>query len=105
MFPKGPKISVVMPVYNHEGCVAEAIQSVLDQSYGDFEFIITDDGSTDGTVREIEKFADPRISFFRFAENKGASVAINHCLEKAGGVYIAIMNADDVFLPNKLEKR
>ncbi|MBT3864706.1 glycosyltransferase [Candidatus Peregrinibacteria bacterium] len=94
-----------MPVYNHEGCVAEAIQSVLDQSYGDFEFIITDDGSTDGTVREIEKFADPRISFFRFAENKGASVAMNHCLEKAGGVYIAIMNADDVFLPNKLEKQ
>ncbi|MCL6583030.1 MAG: glycosyltransferase [bacterium] len=100
-----PRVSVVMASYNHEKYVAEAIQSALDQTYQDIEIIITDDGSTDGTVSQIKKFRDPRISLFCFEKNQGACVAIRTSLEKARGEYIALLNSDDVFYPDKLEKQ
>ncbi|MEG4457139.1 glycosyltransferase, partial [Microcoleus sp. N9_A1] len=100
-----PKVSVVMASYNHEKFVAETIQSVLDQTYQDFEFIITDDGSPDRTVEVIKKFADPRIKLFCFSKNHGACVAMNNCIKEANGEYIAVINSDDAWMPEKLEKQ
>jgi len=100
-----PRISVCIPSYNHEKYVGEAIQSVLDQTYADFEIIITDDASTDGTIKEIKKFTDPRIRLFRLERNQGSAIAITHSLKEAKGEYISILNSDDVFLPRKLEKQ
>jgi glycosyltransferase involved in cell wall biosynthesis len=100
-----PRVSVIIPSYNHEKYVAEAIQSVLDQTYQDFEIIITDDGSTDRTVSEIQNFKDSRISLFVSEKNRGACVAARKCLDEAKGEYIAVLSSDDVFLPDKLKKQ
>ena len=100
-----PRISVIIPSYNHEKYVAEAIRSVLDQTFDDFEIVITDDGSTDGTVEEIKKFKDPRIRLFTFKENRGACAAARKCLDEAKGEFIAVLSSDDAFLPDKLEKQ
>ena len=100
-----PKVSVIMAAYNHERFVAETIQSVLDQAYQDFEFIITDDGSADRTVDVIKKFDDPRIKLFCFPQNHGACQAMNNCINEAKGEYIAVINSDDAWFPNKLEKQ
>ncbi|MEG3930308.1 glycosyltransferase, partial [Microcoleus sp. T3_B1] len=94
-----------MASYNHEKFVAETIQSVLDQTYQDFEFIITDDGSPDRTVDVIKKFDDPRIKLFCFPQNQGACAAMNNCINEAKGEYIAVINSDDAWLPEKLEKQ
>jgi len=100
-----PRVSICIPSYNHQKYVGEAIQSVLDQTYGDFEIVITDDGSSDGTVREIKKFTDPRIKLFCFEQNQGSAIAMTQCLNEAQGEYIGILNSDDAFLPTKLEKQ
>lgn len=105
MSTAAPKVSVVMASYNHEAFVREAIESVLSQSYQDFELVITDDGSTDGTVKAIQGVADPRIRLNVFGENRGACVAVNDALTRARGNYIAVLNSDDYFLPGKLEKQ
>ena len=100
-----PTVSVVMPSYNHEKYVGEAIESVLGQTLQDFEFVIADDGSSDSTVFEIKKFEDPRIKLFCFPKNMGADVAANHCISVAKGKYIAMLSSDDVFMSNKLEEQ
>ncbi len=100
-----PTVSVIIPSYNHEKFVAEAIQSVLSQTYQDFEIIITDDASSDQSVNAIKQFTDPRIRFFCFTENQGGSATTNHCIKQARGKYIALLNSDDIFLPNKLSKQ
>ena len=100
-----PKVSVAMCSYNHEKYVAQAIKSVLNQSFADFELVIVDDGSSDKTVQEIEKFSDSRIRFFRFSHNRGAGLAAQRCLEELRGEYIAVLNSDDIFLPGKLEQQ
>jgi len=99
------KVSVVIPSYNHEKFIGEAIQSVLDQTFQDFEIIITDDGSIDKTVDEIKKFNDSRIKFFALENNEGFYFAFKRCLEEASGDYIAMLSSDDIFLPEKLEKQ
>jgi glycosyltransferase involved in cell wall biosynthesis len=96
-------VSVVMPAYNHEKYVAAAIESVLKQSLGDLELIIVNDGSRDGTERVIRTFDDPRIRYFT-QENQGAHVAINRGLKLARGEYLAILNSDDVYAPQRLER-
>jgi glycosyltransferase involved in cell wall biosynthesis len=98
---KNPKISVIMPAYNHEKFVGEAIESVLKQSFTDFEFIIINDGSTDGTDAVIRKYDDPRISYY-VQENQDAYNALNRGLSLAKGKYIAIINSDDVYHPERL---
>jgi len=100
-----PKISVIIPSYNHEKFIAETIKSVLDQSFQDLEIIITDDGSTDKTVDEIKNFSDPRIKLFIFEENQGACLAANNCIRHSKGEYISMLSSDDIFLPGKLEKQ
>lgn len=96
-----PFFSVVIPLYNHERYVLEAIESVLAQTDTDFELIVVDDGSTDGSRAVVEELDDPRISYF-FQENQGAHAAINRGIELARGEWVAILNSDDVFRPERL---
>jgi len=98
-----PAVSVIIPAYNHEKFVQECIQSVLNQTFQDFEIIITDDASTDRTVGIIQQFDDPRIKLFRHLENKGASIASNNCIIHSSGKYIAMLSSDDIWHPEKLE--
>lgn len=101
-----PEISIVMPVYNAEKYLAEAIQSILDQTYTHFEFIIINDGSTDNSLNIIKKYKakDNRILLIN-RENKGIIKSLNEGIEQAQGKYIARMDADDINLPNRLEKQ
>lgn len=100
-----PRVSVVIASYNHEKYVGECIRSALDQTYKDFEIVITDDGSSDGTVSVIRGFDDPRIRLYTYGNNRGACTAINNCIRKAAGEYIAVLNSDDAWEPTKLEKQ
>lgn len=97
-----PRVSVIIPAYNHEKFVAQAIDSVLQQDFQDFEILITDDGSQDRTAEIIRGYTDPRILFFPFEENQGACAVANHALERVRGEYVAILSSDDVFMPEKL---
>lgn len=98
-----PTVSVIIPSYNHGRFIRQCIQSVLDQTFQDFEIIITDDGSSDRSVEIIEEFVDPRIKLFKHLVNKGASVAANNCIINSSGKYIAMLSSDDVWYPEKLE--
>lgn len=99
-----PKVSVVMAVYNGGPHVGEAVDSILAQTFHDFEFIIIDDGSTDETWDVLSQFEDPRLRVVR-QENKGQSVALNHGIRLAWGEYIARIDADDKSFPMRLEKQ
>jgi predicted O-linked N-acetylglucosamine transferase (SPINDLY family)/glycosyltransferase involved in cell wall biosynthesis/predicted SAM-dependent methyltransferase len=99
-----PLITVVLVTYNHENYIAEAIQSILSQTLGDFELIIVNDGSTDRTEAIIGTFSDPRIVYLG-QENQGLSAAINTGVLKARGQYIAFMSGDDVCFPSRLEQQ
>lgn len=98
-----PLVSVIIPSYNHEKFVGECIQSVLNQTFQDFEIIITDDASTDRTVEIIEQFNDPRIKLFKHSINQGVSITANNCILHTSGKYIAWLSTDDAWYPEKLE--
>jgi glycosyltransferase involved in cell wall biosynthesis len=100
-----PSVSVVMNVYNGEKYLRQAIESILAQTYTNFEFIIIDDGSRDGTFPILTEYAarDPRINLQRFAENRGVVTSRIESLGLARGTYIAPMDADDISLPRRLE--
>jgi glycosyltransferase involved in cell wall biosynthesis len=98
-----PTVSVVIKSYNHAPYVAQTIQSVLDQSFQDFEIVVTDDGSTDATPDVIRGFTDPRIRFEAFERNRGIATAMNATVARARGELIAILNSDDYALPGRLE--
>ena len=98
-----PTVSVIIPSYNHERFIKQCIQSVLVQTFQDFEIVITDDGSSDRTVEIIEGFSDSRIKLFKHSVNKGASIAANNCILNSSGKYIAMLSSDDVWYPEKLE--
>ena len=100
---KGPLVSVLMSVYNGEQYLREAIDSILNQTLEDFEFIIVDDGSTDATADVISGFNDPRIVRINNRENLGPPRSRNRGLSVARGVFIAAQDADDVSLPKRLE--
>lgn len=101
-----PTISVLMPVYNAERYVAEAVESVLGQTFTDFEFLIVDDGSTDGSPAILRKYAarDPRIRLIS-RPNTGLVVALNEMLGLARGEFAARMDADDISLSDRLERQ
>lgn len=100
-------VSVIMPVYNAGIFLEEAIESVLVQSYKDFEFIIIDDRSTDNSWQIIKKYktTGKKIRAFRNKKNLGLGTTLNKAIKKAKGVYIARMDADDIMAPNRLEKQ
>lgn len=97
-------VSVITPAYNAEKYIKDAIDSVLMQTYKNWEMIIVDDGSTDTTVEVISQYEDTRIKLFKIEKNSGVAVAMNTALEKASGTLIAFLDADDIWKPEKLEK-
>lgn len=98
------EFSIVISVFNKEKYIAETLQSVLDQTFYDFEIIILNDGSTDKSEAEILKFNDPRIKYFS-QKNQGASAARNAAIKKAKNDYIALLDADDYWYPFYLEEQ
>ncbi len=97
------KISIVMPVYNKEKYIARGINSILAQTFNDWELIIIDDGSTDGSLNQCKKFRDSRIQVFHTL-NRGVSEARNLGISKATGEYITFIDSDDFVAENYLEK-
>lgn len=97
-------ISVILPVYNREKTIKQSIDSILQQTYKDFELIIVDDGSTDGTKRVIKEIGDSRIVYV-YQDNSGACVARNRGIDMSRGEYIAFHDSDDTWISNKLEKQ
>ena len=99
-----PEISILMGVYNCEATLGASIQSMLDQDFTNSEFIICDDGSVDGTLDVVRRYAlqDSRIVVLANEENRGLSYSLNHCLQHARGRYIARMDGDDLSLPGRL---
>lgn len=95
-------VSVIIPTYNSAPLISKAINSVLNQTYQDFEIIIIDDGSTDNTAEVIETFKDSRIKYIK-QENAGPAQARNNGIQSAKGEYIAFLDADDTWTPDKLE--
>lgn len=102
--PKIPRISIVMAVHNGEAYLREAVESMLTQTFKDFEFIIVDDGSTDRSADVIKSYRDKRIHLVR-QDNTGLSGALNHGLDIAQAPFIARMDADDISLPTRLARQ
>ncbi|MDQ0195335.1 glycosyltransferase family 2 protein [Paenibacillus wynnii] len=99
------KISVLMPVYNVANYIEESICSILTQTYWDFELLIIDDGSTDGTLDIIRKFNDRRIKLIIHSINLGIIESLNQGIDLATGEYIARMDGDDIALPQRFERQ
>ena len=99
------QVSIITPLYNSELYIGEAIDSVLKQTYKDFEMIIIDDHSTDHSAKIVNSYTDSRIKLISLDKNTGAGIARNKGLEIAKGQYIAFLDADDIWLPHKLEKQ
>lgn len=100
-----PGVSIIIPTFNRANLLPRAIRSIQQQSYGNWELIIVDDGSTDGTEQEIKKIQDERIRYIRNDENIGAAGSRNRGVSLAQYDYIAFQDSDDVWRPDKLEKQ
>ena len=100
-------VSIIMPCYNAAPYVARSIESVLAQTYEDWELLITDDGSTDKSVEIIQAYCekDERIQLFKHVKNQGIAKARNTSLAKAQGRFVAFLDHDDLWMPDKLEKQ
>lgn len=98
-------VSIIMPSYNTAPYIKETIESVLAQSYRNWELLIVDDCSGDNTDEIINLFHDPRIQYFKNDQNSGAAVSRNRALREAKGRFIAFLDSDDLWMPQKLEKQ
>ena len=98
-------VSIIMPSYNTALYIEKTIQSVLDQTYPNWELIIVDDCSTDNTDEVLEKIKDTRIHYLKNEKNSGAAVSRNKALRESKGQWIAFLDSDDLWMPNKLEKQ
>jgi glycosyltransferase involved in cell wall biosynthesis len=105
MKESAPKITVLMPLFNGERFVREALESILGQTFTDFEFLIIDDGSTDASVQLVESYDDPRIRLISNHRNLGVTATLNQGINLAQGEYIARMDCDDVSLPTRLAEQ
>lgn len=101
-----PHVSVVMGIYNCEKTLDKAIESIISQTYEDWELIMCDDSSTDSTYNIACEYArrDNRIKVLRNEKNVGCNIVLNRCIEEARGKYVAVMDSDDISLPKRLEK-
>jgi len=99
-----PLISVIMPVFNGEKYLSLAIESILEQTFTDFEFIIINDGSTDDSEKIILSYQDRRIRYIKNKENLNIGRTLNKGIDLAKGKYIARMDCDDISLPNRFER-
>ena len=97
------KVSILMPMYNSEKYITESINSILNQGYENIELIIVDDGSTDLSIRIVEKYSDSRIKLYKNIENKGLPYTRNKLLNLATGEYIALLDSDDIALENRIK--
>lgn len=102
---QAPLVSVLMPAYNCEAYVLEAVSSMLSQTFSDFELLVIDDGSTDSTRKLLESVHDPRLRLVSNESNIGLIGTLNRGIELAVGRYIARMDADDISAPERLEKQ
>ncbi len=100
-----PKISVILSVYNGEKYLGEAIESILNQTFTDFEFLIVNDGSTDSSLNIIQSYQDERIRVINNEQNIGLTKSLNKAIRQARGEYIARQDADDISLPNRFEEQ
>ena len=100
---KNPLVSIIMSVFNNESDVASSIESILCQTYSNFEFLILDDGSTDNTEKIIRGFKDDRIRIITNSENIGLTKSLNKLIIKANGDYIARQDADDLSKKERIE--
>ena len=100
-----PKVTVLMPVYNGEKYLREAIDSILNQTFTDFEFLIINDGSTDSSVEIINSYDDSRIRLIHNEKNLKLVASLNKGMDLARGKYIARMDCDDISLPDRIEKQ
>ena len=100
-----PKVSVVIPTHNRASFLQAAIQSVLNQTFQDFEVIVVDDASEDQTAEVVRRFSEPRIWYIRHEINKGQGASRNDGIRRASGEYIALLDDDDEWLPEKLAKQ
>ena len=99
-------MSIIMPSYNTANYIGESINSVINQTYKNWELIIVDDCSTDNTDEIVKKFLnDKRIKYFRNNKNSGAAISRNKALREAKGKWIAFLDSDDLWVPEKLEKQ
>ena len=99
------KVSVILSSYNHEKYIAASIESVLNQTFGDFELLIFDDGSQDNSQEIIRSFDDKRIKLFLYEKNRGSYFALQEPLKSARGKYLALHHSDDIWAPDKLERQ
>lgn len=98
-------VSIIMPSYNTGGYIKNSIESVLAQTYENWELIIVDDCSTDDTDSIVGQFSDKRIRYLKNKKNSGAAISRNYALREAKGRWIAFLDSDDLWLPEKLEKQ
>lgn len=100
-------VSIITPSYNSEKYISDCIESVIAQTYTNWELLITDDCSKDNSIKVIQQYVDkdPRIHLFVLKENSGAAVARNNSIKEAKGRYIAFCDSDDFWMPDKLEKQ
>ncbi len=100
-----PQVSVILPTYNRAQSIVTSVESVLSQTYEDFELIVVDDGSTDGTRETIDRFEDPRLRYVPLPTNEGANTARNVGIRVADADYIAFQDSDDRWRRRKLERQ
>ncbi len=102
-----PKVSIIMGTYNCEGVVTQAIDSILAQTFGDWEFIICDDGSTDNTWGTLIDYVgrNPKFILLRNIENHGLAAVLNRCIDASSGEYLARQDADDISVETRLEEQ
>lgn len=105
MIPADPTVSVVLPTYDRADVLDRAIESVLSQSYDDFELLVVDDDSTDDTAAVVDAFDDSRVTFLEHDENRGACAARNTGIRESTGEFVAFQDSDDEWHPEKLRKQ
>ena len=98
------KISILIPLYNHEKFIKYTIESILNQSYKDFEILISDDNSTDQSLKVVESIKDERIKIFKNDKNYGPAINFNKLIDKATGSYLMLLASDDALYENALSK-
>jgi glycosyltransferase involved in cell wall biosynthesis len=101
----GPLVSVVIPAYNSEGTISSTLESVLEQTYGNLDVVVIDDGSTDATPKNVRAFfSDPRVRLIQ-QTNQGVVAARNPGVQETRGEFVAPCDADDLWHPTKIEKQ
>jgi glycosyltransferase involved in cell wall biosynthesis len=100
-----PSVSVVIPTYNRAHLLGRSVRSVLAQTYADFELVVVDDGSTDGTPEVLKAFGDPRVRYVALSRNAGAGAARNVGIRVARGKFLAFQDSDDEWAASKLSKQ